>query len=333
MPHRALIVGHFSTFGDLASMRFVCERLSELGLEYDVSAYSESVRSSLEGALEPSLIVPSTYSHFIVVCGPIWAGLLESRGFPLRAFKHCVRIGVNLTMLRPVDEWNPFDVLLERDSNRCVRVDLAFFESRQSVRVIGCCLIETQPVYGDKQRHSHTIAVVEDFFRRSRHAILQLDTRFPLQANRQGIRTSDQFMELLGRCDLVITNRLHGLVYAQKVGVPVIAIDSVSGGDKVQSQARVLGVNTILSADTLTVEVLSKRVDSILEKSKVCVSQDNGEIRELERRRARDDLIEAIRLKPDKIAIERPDEFVDPSSHSHSLYFARFLRWLRKPKS
>lgn len=333
MPHRALVVGHFSTFGDLASMRFVCERLSELGLEYDISAYSKPVRSALESAMEPSSIVPQKYSHLIVVCGPIWPGLLESRGFPLREFGHSVRIGVNLTMLHPVDEWNPFDVLLERDSNRCVRVDLAYFSSRQSVRVIGCCLIEAQPVYDDKQRHRHTVAVVEHFFETSRHARVQLDTRFPVQANRFGIRTSDQLMELMSRCDLVITNRLHGLVYARKVAAPVIAIDSVSGGDKVQSQARVLGVNTILSADALTVDVLSKCVDSILEKSKVGVTKSNGELLEHERRRARDDLIEAIRLKPDEISIERPDEFTDPPKQKHRLFTSRFLRWLQDPKS
>ncbi len=42
----------------------------------------------------------------------------------LRQFEASRLVGVNLSIAEPVDDWNPFDLLLERDSTVCVWLDV-----------------------------------------------------------------------------------------------------------------------------------------------------------------------------------------------------------------
>jgi polysaccharide pyruvyl transferase WcaK-like protein len=49
-----------------------------------------------------------------------------------------------------------------------------------------------------------------------------------------------------------MTTRLHGMVLGLKNGVPVIAVDAVSGGDKVTRQAKVLQWPEVFAADTVS---------------------------------------------------------------------------------
>ena len=46
--------------------------------------------------------------------------------------------------------------------------------------------------------------------------------------------------------DVVVTTRLHGLVFALRGGVPALAIDPIAGGAKVAGQAEAIGWPAIL---------------------------------------------------------------------------------------
>lgn len=53
--------------------------------------------------------------------------------------------------------------------------------------------------------------------------------------------TPGQLDSVLCRLDAVLTTRLHGLVLALRLGVPVLAVDPVNGGGKVGAQAAAWG--------------------------------------------------------------------------------------------
>ena len=80
---------------------------------------------------------PADYSDVVFVCGPF------GNGWPIPEFVERFAgrrlIGVNLSMLDPLDVWNPFDVLLERDSSACVRPDLSLLASADARSGGGNC--------------------------------------------------------------------------------------------------------------------------------------------------------------------------------------------------
>ena len=241
MSGKALIVGFFSTIGDIECLEFVRGEVARVGLAFDVAAYSDKIAGELPGALRARAGRPGDYTHLIVVCGPFWPGLFERHGLKLGEFGHCFRIGLNLTMIEPVAGWNPFDLLIERDSDRQARPDLTFAWETGSTPVAGVCVIERQKEYGARQRHEETIAAFDRLAERRRLATVAIDTRWPRSRNSGGLGSPEQIASLMRRMDVVLTNRLHGLVFALKSGVPALAVDSVDGGGKVSAQARVLG--------------------------------------------------------------------------------------------
>jgi hypothetical protein len=251
-----LIVGHFSTVGDTECLDIVRQWCETEGLPYEVAAYSPRIRAQLSGAIDPASADPQAYSHVVVVCGPCWPEFLRKRGFNLDRFSHCTRIGVNLTMVKPIGEWNPFDVLLERDSDRAERADLTFLTDDAPAVIAGRCLIREQPEYGDRQRHQLAIHAIDALAARAGLTVLDLDTRWAEPGN--SLRSPRDFAGVLARTDLLLTNRLHGLVFALRCGVPAIAIDGVAGGDKVMSQARAIGWPKAVCADQATPEWLDE---------------------------------------------------------------------------
>ena len=139
---RALVGGCFSfenghaTAGDLLACELVCVWLQEAGMAFDVARVP-----SLGSGIDWRAAEPSAYSHVIYVCGPFErGGELETR-FLVR-FGGSRLIGVDLTMLTPLKDWNPFDVLIERDSTRAVTPDITFASARPRVPVVGVCLVE-----------------------------------------------------------------------------------------------------------------------------------------------------------------------------------------------
>lgn len=245
---RALVTGHFSTVGDLEVLRVVEARLRSLGMPFVVSPYSQG-----RVGMDPSWVAadsldPAGFTHLLAVCGPYAPDYPDKYPWIFGRFRHCVHVGVNLTMVAPLDDCDPFDALLERDSDRGVRPDLAVL--REVAR--GLCLARPQREYGSRQRHEQAAARLRALLRRAGAAVVELDTVVPRTANRAGIGTDAEFESITARLDAMVTTRLHGMVLALKNDVPVLAIDAIKGRDKVTRQAEVLGWPEVHAIDTVT---------------------------------------------------------------------------------
>jgi hypothetical protein len=258
---RALVAGHFSipggggTFGDIEAMEVVCGWLAGTGIEFDVAS---NLQDGAHG-IPLDRVESATYTHFIFVCGP-WSPRAKIPAQLLKGFAHCLKIGVNLTTFEEGSAG--FDVLIARDNPLGMRADLAFGRELLPLPVLGVLLVNRQKDYGPRQRHRFVRQVVEEYLRAGEAAPLWLDT--VANHNSMGIGTPRQFESILRKTDLVVTNRLHGLVLTLKNSIPVIAIDAVAGGGKVTAQARALGWPVLIPAEELSVAELRERIASCL---------------------------------------------------------------------
>jgi hypothetical protein len=259
---RILVAGWFSfelmgaSAGDLLVRDAVCGWLREAGLELDVA-----VVPPFSGGVDWRAVDPAAYSHVLFVCGPFGNGepltpfLERFRGLPL--------VGVNLTMLEPLEAWDPFDLLLERDSTRAARPDLVFLSRSPLAPVVGLVLVDSQPEYGDRDLHRTADEAIERLLGARDVAAVRIDTR--LDVNATGLRTAGQVEAAIARMDAVITTRLHGMALALKNGVPAVVVDTVAGGDKVSRQAAALGWPVLLRADELDGAALESALDRCLD--------------------------------------------------------------------
>lgn len=254
---RAILVGHFSTVGDVEVLRQTERQLQALGMAYDVAPYTDARLSVDPTWLDRYSLDPARYTHLIVICGPFTPAMAVQHDSIFGRFQHCVHIGVNLTMVDSVARFNPFEVLLERDSDRTVRADLSFREISPPVPVVGLCLAGPQREYAGRHRGDLAADKLRRLIDRSGAAFIELDTSVPVDTNRFGLSNEAQFEAILGRLDVMLTTRLHGMVLALKNGVPTIAIDPVAGGDKVTRQAGKLGWTEVFDPDLVSDEELS----------------------------------------------------------------------------
>lgn len=255
---KALVMGYFSTLGDHDSLEIVKRWIRDAGGDYSVAPFKTSIRDRIEGAIDPEKANPSEYTHVIVVCGPCWKPFYIRRvPIDARKFAHCRFIGINLSMIEPLASWNPFDDLIERDSDLNQRPDLTFLWERPLVPVVGVCLVHPQKAYGDRQLHERANLAIRRFLSTRELAIVEIDTAWPAFLNRTGLRTPAEIEALIARVDVLLTTRLHGMVYALKRGVPVVAVDAIRGGAKVTAQARCLGWSQIIDSEKITDEKLS----------------------------------------------------------------------------
>jgi len=251
---RALVAGWFSydgagtTAGDLMARDVVISWLAEEGYQPDVALAPE-----LGAGVRLDDANPDDYAIAVFVCGPFLPRVYEARF--LGRFARCFVIGVDLSLPVPLAVFDPFDVLLERDSDRDVRPDVTFLSTHPLVPVVGMCLVEN---YEEGRTHEANAAIREMLNRRSA-AVVPIDTRLP--KNDGGLRTSDEVQSLLARMDLVVTTRLHGTVLSLKNGVPVVAVDVESGGAKVKKQADALGWPAVFTVDDLSVDRLLAAYD------------------------------------------------------------------------
>lgn len=242
---RALVAGWFSfpgnnsTFGDSSAMEVVARWLHEAGIRFDVVGED---RNHVPG-VSWETVDPSAYTIFIFVCGPWW-------GDPriLGRFPHCLKIGIDLT-LHGTGTLG-FDVVIPRDGLGEENPDLAMAVDPEFVPVVGVALVHPQPPYGDRQRHARVQAVVDELVADGTVAPLFLDTL--LRHNPGKLTTAGQFVSLLRRTDVIVTTRLHGLVFAILCGVPAVVIDPIAGGAKVAAQARALDWPVILPGESLS---------------------------------------------------------------------------------
>jgi hypothetical protein len=258
---KALVAGWFSfegmgaTAGDLLARDVLCGWLDEAHCPFDVA-----VAPPFGPGVNWSAVEPAAYSHLFFVCGPF------GNGWPvtdlLARFEGARLVGVDLSLLEPLESWNPFDLLVERDSSRASRPDISLLATEPRVPVVGLVLVHTQREYADGI-HADVDGAIERALADRGVAVVKIDTR--LDENATGLRSPAQVESLIARMDAVVTTRLHGLVLALKNGVPAVAIDPIRGGAKVTLQARTLGWPHLLAGETLTDEALSAALDRCLE--------------------------------------------------------------------
>jgi hypothetical protein len=249
---RVLVAGYFSfedahaTAGDLLVRDQVCAWLERCGQTYDVAH-----AAPFAGGVDWRTVDPGRYSHVVFACGPFSPDLPSWE--LLERFPNARTVGLNLSMLAPLEEWNPFDVLIERDSSRTSRPDVAFGTTATRVPVVGICLREHAP--GTRTAD----AVIRRLVTSAPMAAVPIDTRLDVMhggTNSTGQRTAAEVESLIARMDVVVTTRLHGLVLALKNGVPVVAVDPGNEGFKIRRQAEAVGWPVVFGADEVDDEVL-----------------------------------------------------------------------------
>ena len=261
MKPRTLVAGWFSfdlmgaSAGDLMARDVVCGWLEELGCPYDIA-----LAPPFDGGVRWQDVEPSRYANVVFVCGPFGNGppltdfLARFAGRPL--------VGVNLTMLEPLEVWNPFTLLLERDSSARANADLAMLAPQARVPVVGLILIDSQPEYRDKDRHQQANDALRRLLARRDVAVVPIDTR--LDVNATGLRSAAAIESLIARMDVVVTTRLHGMVLSIKNSVPVVALDPVAGGAKILRQAKTLDWPLVFTLETGADDALDRAFDHCL---------------------------------------------------------------------
>jgi len=260
---KALITGWFSfeqmgnSAGDMIAKDLVAGWLSEAGIPYDI-AMARSF--PLPGSVDVNMVDSSLYTDLVFVCGPFgngWpvTGLLEK-------FKHCRLHGVNISLLEPLEIWNPFTLLYERDSSRAAHPDITFYAPPPKVPVVGLILVHKQKEYGARALHDDANAAIDRLIKSREMAVVKIDTA--LENNEGGLRTQGEVESLMAKMDVVITTRLHGTVLSLKNGVPVVAVDPIKGGAKITAQAKTFGWPLVFQTETLTDEMLGEAFDFCL---------------------------------------------------------------------
>lgn len=258
---KALVAGWFSfeqmgaSAGDLLVRDVVCDWLSQAGCPYDVA-----VAPPFIGGVNWTSVDPGSYSHVVFVCGPFGNGPPITEF--LERFQGIRLVGVNLTMLESLETWNPFDLLLERDSSAVVRPDLSFLSTAPLVPVAGLALIDSQPEYGERDLHVRANAALRRLAASRDIATIEIDTR--LDTNVRGLGSAAQVESLIARTDVILTTRLHGTVLALKNAVPVVAVDPVANGGKVLRQCRVVDWPMVFLADADLDDDLPRALDYCL---------------------------------------------------------------------
>ncbi|MGW4573995.1 polysaccharide pyruvyl transferase family protein [Streptomyces tendae] len=247
-----LVTGWFSflhgeaTAGDVLALARVEQVLREAGLAYDV-VWSPGFRAD---GTHFDDVDPAAYSRLVFVCGPVHGPQVEEVH---RRFAHCLRIAVGVSVVDPDSPAvTGFHRVLARDAaGTGPGVDLAArAPALPAVPVVGVVLTHGQHEYGGLRRHEEVAAGLTRWLAGRDCARLELETRLDAHDWRL-CGTPAQLEAVLARLDLVVTDRLHGLVLALRAGVPVLAVDPVEGGAKVTAQARACGWPALVAAERL----------------------------------------------------------------------------------
>lgn len=245
---KTLVGGWFSfesmgaSAGDLMARDLVCRWLDNLGEPFDIA-----LAAPFEGGVSWESVDPQDYSHVLFVCGPLGNGPPVDAF--LERFSDHTMVGVNLTMLHDLEDWNPFDVLIERDSSATANPDICFAFDGGSVPVVALTLIDSQPEYGSRNRLADANQLIMDTLGDLDVALVPINTR--LDDGQRNLRSAAAVESLIARADVVVSTRLHGMVLGLKNGVPVLALDSVSGGGKIVRQADAIGWPVCLMIDEI----------------------------------------------------------------------------------
>src|SRR5688500_686716 len=145
---KALVAGWFSfqgmgtTAGDLMVRDVVCDWLEAAGFAYDVAVAAPVAH---ERGVDWRGATPGDYARVVFVCGPLGNGPAVPEF--CAHFRICDRSGLDLTMLQKLGEWNPFALLIARDSDRAANPGLALASVAPKVPVVGVILAHPQKEY------------------------------------------------------------------------------------------------------------------------------------------------------------------------------------------
>lgn len=244
---RFLLAGWFSfaemgaTAGDLLARDVARGWLEDAGHAVDVA-----VAPPFTGGIDWRTTDPAQYDGLVFVCGPL------GNGWPvtelLEHFAGRRLVALDVSMLEPLEAWNPFHVLRARDSTAESHPDISFAAPPLTRPVAGVVLVHPQTEYREPL-HEVAHAAIDRLLDAHDVVPLPIDTRLDVSAH--GLTRPDQVEALIARTDVVVTTRLHGLVLALRNGVPVVAIDPIAGGAKVDRQARTVGWPLVFTADAL----------------------------------------------------------------------------------
>lgn len=258
-----LVAGWFSwpncsaTAGDVLAADVVCGWLEEAGRVADVAR-----AAPLRGGVDFLRVDPSRYRDVVFVCGPMHPETTIDE--LLGRFPDSRHVAVDVSMIEPLARWNPFDAVIERDSDRAARPDLAFAARAPAAPLVGVSLVEPYPPeYPDRDLQGPARAAVERLVAdRPDAAYVEIDTRL-----REPFGRAQDVEALIARLDAMVTTRMHGLVLALKHGVPALAVDPVRGGAKILAQARTVDWPGVVVAEQAT----AQRMGELLE---LCLSDE-----------------------------------------------------------
>ncbi len=251
-----------ATAGDVLSMRAVEGALAAAGVGVDLAWSPVMATAPGAGGLELSTADPGAYTHLVWACGPLHGRPVEEVA---QRFASCRRLAVGVSV---VDDADPalaaWDRVLPRDAPGAVPVrDLAAgpaaalvsgWDRAPSARgggsVVGVCLAPGQAEYGARRRHDAVGEHLGEWLSTLSGARLAVDTRLDPRGWRDP-HTAAEVLALMGRCEVVVTSRLHGLVLALAAGVPALALDPVAGGGKVSAQGAAWGWPVVPAGDLL----------------------------------------------------------------------------------
>lgn len=256
-----------ATAGDVLSMRHVSAALSAQGIPNDM-AWSPNFAPGERG-LEAAR--PQDYTHLVFACGPVHGWQIEELHV---RYANCYRIAVGVSVLNPHDPAVAgFHRVLPRDGSGRPSVDLAAAVDANPVPVAGVALAPAQPEYGPRRRHDAVHRVLGEWLNGLDCAALELDTRLA-PGHWRSCSTVDQFIALVGRIDVMVTTRLHGLVFALSCGKPALVVDPVHGGGKVTAQADAWHWPAVAQADELTSDRAFDVLDELWAR---CLSMESRE--------------------------------------------------------
>jgi len=289
---RVLLCGWFSfepmgaTAGDLQARDVACRCLDEAGVDHDVA-----LAPVFAAGLDWRTADPGRYSHLLFVCGPFDPNREPVAGL-LGRFRGARRMGLDVSVARPLEEQDPFHLLFARDSSRGGAPDLAFAAEHARVPAAGVILVPPQREYGARARHTEAEEMIARVLCTRPVARVDLDTALtndPDTHDTESLRSAAEVESLVARMDAVVTTRLHGLVLALKAGVPVVAVDPVAGGAKVLRQAREIGWPYAKAADEADEAWLGAALDACLESrarddARACAGRAAGEVERIRER-------------------------------------------------
>ncbi|MGW7257374.1 polysaccharide pyruvyl transferase family protein [Streptomyces sp. NPDC054834] len=251
-PRKALLTGWFSfadgeaTAGDVLALDRVQGILEGAGYAYD-TVWSPAFKPD---ALHLDAVRAEEYGSLVFVCGPLHGPQVADLH---RRFPCCLRVAVGTSVIDPGSPAvTGFHRILPRDGPAVepVRDLSARAPAAPAPPAVGVILTRGQREYGARRRHEEAADRITRWLLAKDCARVELETRLDTRDWRL-CATPAQLHSLLGRLNLVVTDRLHGLVLSLRAGVPALAVDPVESGAKVTAQARSCGWPALVAAEHL----------------------------------------------------------------------------------